>query len=118
MPPVSAQEEQLLSAILDHIGPLIVLEPDGRIARFNRAAERLINRDASELTGRSLFEAGLGEVQQAFAVATSDERGERVLQWFDTPDGRRLVGWRGRAVYGRRGQGRCAVREGIHPTGG
>jgi len=117
MPPVSAQDEQLLSAIVDHIGALVVLEPDGRIARINRAAERLVGRDSSELTGRALDDAGLSAVEQAFVAARGDdERRERVMEWFDTADGRRLIGWRGRAIQSEHGQTRHVVVEGIDLT--
>jgi PAS domain S-box-containing protein len=54
----SLQEERnVLSAILDTVGALVVvLDPLGRIARFNRACERTTGYAADEVTGRHVWD--------------------------------------------------------------
>src|SRR5881396_1415134 len=117
--PRQDEERELLAAVVDHVGPLMVLEPDGKIVRFNRAAARLTGRDAAEAVGRNLFESGLipaeqlAEVHRAFTVTKAEGRQERVLIWYETPDGRRLIGWRGTAIAGEDGLVHHVVVEGL-----
>lgn len=50
-------ERNVLSAILDTVGALVVvLYPDGRIARFNRACEQTTGQSSAEVEGRSLID--------------------------------------------------------------
>src|SRR4051794_14495217 len=115
-------ERDLLEAIVDHIGPLMVLAPDGRIERFNRAAEELTGLRAADVVGQNMFDTGLvdadraEEVHEAFAVTKSAGRHERSLQWFDAPRGRVLIGWRGTAIRGEDGEVRHVVVEGLDLT--
>jgi len=68
-------ERNALSEILDTVGVLVVvLHPDGRIARFNRACEQLSGLSFDEVEGQRLtglfmepdegaaFEAALGDL--------------------------------------------------------
>src|SRR3954463_4507191 len=102
------RDPALPEIVFDHIGPLVVLAPDGRVVRVNPAAEQLFGRGGDEIVGRNLFASGLlaaerlEEVQQAFAITKAEGRHERSLEWFDTPEGGRLIGWRG---AGKRGGG-------------
>ena len=120
--PRQDEERELLAAVVDHVGPLMVLEPDGKIVRFNRAAERLTGREAAEAVGRNLFESGLipaeqlAEVHRAFTVTKAERRQERALTWYETPDGRRLIGWRGTAIAGEDGHVHHVVVEGLDLT--
>src|SRR5436305_576126 len=101
----SAEDErELLASIVHHVGPVVVLEPDARVMRGNRAAERLIGLEASEA------------IRRAFALATTEGRHERTLEWFDTGDGRRLIGWRAAACTAEDGRLRHVVVEGIDLT--
>jgi PAS domain S-box-containing protein len=120
--PAEDEEHDLLAAVVDHVGPLMVLEPDGRIVRFNPAAARLTGRDASEALGRNLFDSGLiateqlADLHRAFAATKSEGRRERTLAWYDTPDGPRLIGWAGTAIAGEDGQVHHVVVQGIDLT--
>ena len=98
------EERDVLASIVDHVGPLVVLDPDGHVALLNRAAERLLGGEVSE------------PVRQAFARAKADAGQERTLEWFDTDEGRCLIGWRGSAIPGDDGRPRRVVVEGIDLT--
>ena len=51
------QQRNLLSAILDTVGALVVvLDQEGRIIRFNRACEQLTGYAFSEVQGRPLWD--------------------------------------------------------------
>src|SRR3954462_2663193 len=112
----------LANIIFDHVGPLVVLAPDGRVVRVNPAAEVLFGRGGDEGVGRNLFDSGLiaaerlEEVQQAFAITKAEGRHERSLEWFDTPEGGRLIGWRGTAMHGDDGAVHHVVVEGVDLT--
>ncbi|HEY3187088.1 MAG TPA: ATP-binding protein [Solirubrobacteraceae bacterium] len=115
-------DHDLLAAVVDHVGPLMVLEPEGRIVRFNPAAERLTGRDAAEAVGRNLFDSGLipseqlAELRRALALTQSEGRRERALTWYETPDGRRLIGWHATAIAGDDGRVHHLVIEGLDLT--
>ena len=52
---ISATAEDRLSALLDAaVDAIILIDPRGRIARFNHAAERLFGYSASEVQGRNV----------------------------------------------------------------
>jgi|tagenome__1003787_1003787.scaffolds.fasta_scaffold20875719_3 PAS domain S-box-containing protein len=120
--PAADAERELLEAIVDHIGALMVLEPDGRILRFNAAAEQLTGLRAADVVGRNMFDTGLidservTEVHEAFAVTKSSGRHERSMQWYEGPRGRVLVGWRGTAIRGADGEVHHVVVEGLDLT--
>lgn len=73
------QEFALTSAVLDTCGALIiVLDRDGRIIRFNRAAEKLTGRRFDEVRGESYFELllwpeDLRAVREVFARLLAGE---------------------------------------------
>src|SRR4051812_25122773 len=120
--PSADAERELLEAIVDHIGALMVLDPDGRIVRFNPAAEQLTGLRAADVVGQKMFDTGListervAEVHDAFDVTKSTGRHERSLHWYDGHRGRVLVGWRGTAIRGRDGEVHHVVVEGLDLT--
>ena len=65
------QERNVASAILDTVGALVVvLDPEGRIVRFNRAWERTTGYELAEVKGRRLGELFLApEEAQRFQAA-------------------------------------------------
>src|SRR5437764_4743694 len=117
-----ADDPALLEAVIDHVGPLVVLAPDGRVVRVNPAAEQLFGRGGDEIVGRNLFDSGLiaserlEEVQQAFAITKAEGHHQRSLEWFETPDGGRLIGWRGTAMHGDDGAVHHVAVEGVDLT--
>src|SRR2546423_1725946 len=97
-------ERELLASIIDHVGPVVVLDADGRAVHINGAAERLMGLEPSEA------------VQRAFALAKAEECPERTLEWFEADDGRSLIGWRGTAIAGEDGALRHVAVAGIDLT--
>lgn len=93
------QERHVLSAILDTVGALVVvLHPDGRIARFNRACEQLSGLSCDQVEGQRLpdlfkapdeaagFDAALGD------LAAGRSTGDCETTW-RTPLGARRISW-------------------------
>src|SRR3954453_17862686 len=109
--PAADAERELLEAIVDQIGALMVLEPDGRIVRFNAAAEEVTGLRAADVIGRNMFAPGLtapdraNAVHEAFSLTKDRGRHERSMQWYDGPRGRVLIGWGGPGVRGAGGGG-------------
>src|SRR3954453_11652422 len=116
------RDPALADIVFDHAGPLIILTPDGRVGRVTPAAEQIFGRGGDEIVGRSLFDSGLiaserlEEVQQAFSITKAEGRHERSLEWFDTPEGGQLIGWRGTAMRGDDGAVHHVVVEGVDLT--
>ena len=51
------EERNVVSAILDTVGALVVvLDPHGRIVRFNRACERTSGFDFADVKGRYIWD--------------------------------------------------------------
>ena len=120
--PAGDAERELLEAIVDQIGALMVLEPDGRIVRFNAAAEEVTGLRAADVIGRNMFDTGLiaaeraNAVHEAFTLTKDRGRHERSMQWYDGPRGRVLIGWRGTAIRGADGEVHHIVVEGLDLT--
>lgn len=92
-------EHQLDAAIFDTVADLIVvLDPDGRVVRFNRACERLTGRPRDEAIGRFLWDFALPpeEVERAqnfFARMKIDGvPADYENEWL-TLKGRRTIHW-------------------------
>jgi two-component system CheB/CheR fusion protein len=93
------EERHLLSAILDTVAALVVvLHPDGRIARFNRACEQLSGLSFHEVEGRRLTDLFMAPDEAAtFDAAVRDlgagrPTGECETTW-RTPLGSRQISW-------------------------
>ena len=110
------EERNVVSAILDTVGALvIVLDPDGRIVRFNRACERSTGCTFAEAAGRYVWDlfipAGrVGRLQDEFRQDAGRPAAERLsnVTWLARDGRRRLIAWSG-TVAGRR-------QDGIRPT--
>jgi PAS domain S-box-containing protein len=94
------QERNVASAILDTVGALVVvLDPRGRIVRFNRACEKTTGYAFAEVQGRRIEELFLppeeiGRFQFVFGqliggAAVSDYESH----WLTRNGGRRLISW-------------------------
>jgi PAS domain S-box-containing protein len=113
------EERSLASTILDTVGALVVvLDPEGRIVRFNRACEWASGRDFSTVRGRhvsELFETP-EEADRFRAVVEQWRSGggpaEYDGSWVNERGERRIITWSGTLL--RAGDGRV---EYIIPTG-
>jgi two-component system, sensor histidine kinase and response regulator len=87
------------SAVVDTAGSLVmVLDPHGRIERFNRACERLTGRTEQELRGRRptelVAERGRDSVERTFADATAADFPIAFdIEWIAADGGHRLIAW-------------------------
>lgn len=121
---VSAQEERsLLGAVLDTVDALVVvLDPKGRILRFNRACERITGYSGEEVIGeqvgdlflskedRHCFEGIFEQVREGCAPR------ERESYWLMRDGSRRLIGWSITIVPNGRGAPRFIIAAGIDRT--
>ncbi len=90
-------ERNFASAVVDTVAALVlVLDPEGRIVRFNRACEQTTGYDSSEVAGRQVWELVRGAGRRR-TVPRSVRRGVRrpasgdVREHVDQPAGRAAV---------------------------
>ena len=117
------QERNVVSAILDTVSALVlVLDPAGRIVRFNRACERV--------TGRSFDEVRYKYVWELFTEADEAEHFRSVFEemragqshneyeshWVTRDGARRLISWSGTAMPGDRGAPVYIIATGVDIT--
>jgi PAS domain S-box-containing protein len=98
------------NAVVDTAGTLVmVLDPQGRVERFNRTCERLTGRSEAEMRGRRptelVAEHDRERVEAAFrGVTASDFPISFEIEWMD-PDGRpRLIAWTNSCLVDARGE--------------
>src|SRR5579863_7463150 len=94
------QESNLLSAILDTVGALVVvLDQEGRIIRFNRACEQLTGYTSSEAQGRAIWDLFLvpeeiGEFKSVFQKISSNvSRTEYESSWLTRNGSPKTIAW-------------------------
>ena len=91
------RERAFSAAVLDNAGSLVVvLDPEGRIVRFNRACERVTGYAAEDVLGRRLCEAVVcaDEVKRASADLINLAPGQVVERRWRTKGGdSRLIEW-------------------------
>jgi PAS domain S-box-containing protein len=94
------QERNVLSAILDTVGALvIVLDPKGRIVRFNRACEQTTGYSFPEVKGKYIWELFLPPEEidgfKALLAQSSSGRplGEYESHWLTRDGASRLIAW-------------------------
>src|SRR5208282_4350946 len=107
----SLQEERnVLSAILDIVGALIVvLDPQGRIVRFNRTCEQTTGYSFAEVRGRYVWDLFLTpeEVDKFKAIFDQSSSphlpGTYETNWLTRDGRRRLVTWSSTILAGKQG---------------
>jgi PAS domain S-box-containing protein len=117
------EERNVLSAILDIVGALIVvLDPDGRIIRFNRTCEQTTGYTFAEVRGRFVWDLFLmpEEVDSFKAIFEQPNSarlsGDYQTYWL-TRDGRsRLITWSSRILAGKNGATSHVIVTGIDVT--
>lgn len=117
------QERHVVSAILDTVGALVVvLDPDGRITRFNRACELTTGYSLEEVRGKSLWDLFLmpDEVERfksTFAQLSADLLPEDYQTYWVTRHGtRRLIAWSSTILPGSNGTPNYIIATGIDIT--
>ncbi len=116
-------ERNFAAAVLDTVGALvIVLDPHGRIVRFNRACEQLTGYDFEEVRGRIFWEIVLPpelveEVRLIFnQLVKSGFPNKHINEWFSRTNQRRLISWSNTAITGSTGQVEYVIATGIDIT--
>jgi PAS domain S-box-containing protein len=116
-------ERDLLSAVLDTVGALVVvLDPEGRIIRFNRACERTTGYSFAEVGGEFLWDFLLipEEIEAVKAVIKELQAGQFPNQhenfWVARDGARRLIAWSNTALLDDVGSVGYVVGTGIDVT--
>jgi PAS domain S-box-containing protein len=94
------EERNVASAILDTVGALVVvLDPLGRIVRFNRACERATGCSLAEVEGKHLWDLfmALEDSERFRTIFERLKQGELPddyeSYWVNREGGRRLIAW-------------------------
>jgi PAS domain S-box-containing protein len=117
------EERNVVSAILDTVGALVVvLDPEGRIIRFNRAGEQSTGYCSAEVAGRRIWDLFMvpEEVEGFKAVferLSRDQRPSDYEGYLVRRDGeRRLIAWSSTLLPGRDGNPASVIATGIDVT--
>jgi len=120
------QERDFTNAVIDTAGALVVvLDPEGHILRFNRAAEQLSGYSLAEVKGRLLWDLGLippedvPSVKQAFEQLKGNyslflNRHENF--WHTKQGALRLISWSNTALINAAGEVEFVMGTGIDIT--
>ena len=117
------EERNVLSAILDIVGALIVvLDPQGRIVRFNRACEETTGYSFAEVRGKFVWDLFLmPEEVDTFKAIFEDPRraqlpGDYETYWLTRDGAPRLVTWSSTTLAGKSGSPSHVIVTGIDTT--
>ena len=120
---VLSAERDFVSAVLDTASALIVvLDPKGRIIRFNRACERLTRYSFAEVRGRCLWDLLIipEEVEPVKAIfeelRNGQFPGESENYWVTKDEERRVIVWSGNALKNADGSVKYFIAAGIDIT--
>jgi PAS domain S-box-containing protein len=118
-----SSQRQFSNAIVDTAGALIVvLDPEGRIVRFNRACEKTTGYAASEVEGRPVWEVLIPpeerhEVRRVFGGLVEDISFSTHENHWLTKDGeRRRISWANTRVLDPGGELQWVIGTGIDVT--
>jgi PAS domain S-box-containing protein len=117
------EERNVLSALLDTVGALVVvLDPAGRIIRFNRACELVSGYDFAEVEGRYVWDLFMqaedaGELKTLLKnISSSDVAREYESQWIVRDGSQRLISWSSTALPGLEPKPAYIIATGIDIT--
>ncbi|MEN9229670.1 MAG: PAS domain S-box protein [Thermostichus sp. DG02_5_bins_236] len=118
------QERDFTNAVIDTAGALVVvMDPEGRILRFNQAAEQMSGYALAEVRGRSLWDVGLippeniAGVKQAFQSLKINNYLNRHENFWCTKQGTlRLISWSNTALINENGSIEFIMGTGIDVT--
>src|SRR5580704_14543285 len=117
------EERNVLSAILDIVGALIVvLDSKGRIVRFNRACEQTTGYSFEEVRGKYVWDLFLmpEEVDNFKAILrqpnSAQTPGDYETYWLTRDGNPRLISWSGTVLAGKNGAPSNVIVTGIDIT--
>ena len=99
------KERNVISAILDTVGALVVvLDPDGRIVRFNRACEQLSGQSFEQARGEHVWDVfAVGEESRRFQSMFRQMRDQELhreyeISWRSKDGEQRTIAWSARVL--------------------
>jgi PAS domain S-box-containing protein len=117
------QERNVVSAILDTVGALVVvLDPEGRIVRFNRACELMTGYSLEEVRGKCVWDFFLvpeevDRFKSIFVQLSANLLPEDYQSYWVTRHGtKRLIAWSGTMLPGTDGTQNYIIATGIDIT--
>ncbi len=117
------EERNVLSAILDTVGALIVvLDPRGRIVRFNRACERTTGFSSEDVKGKFLADLFVNSAESEGFQAMFEDVGsgrmpaEFESNWLSWNGTARLIAWSTTVLDGKDGAAKRIIATGIDIT--
>jgi PAS domain S-box-containing protein len=117
------EERNVVSAILHTVGALVVvLDPEGRIIRINRACEQTSGYESGEVVGRTIWDLFMvpeevDRFKSVFQQLWSDQRAGDYEGYLVKRDGtRRLIAWSSTVLPGRERMPACIIATGIDIT--
>jgi diguanylate cyclase (GGDEF)-like protein/PAS domain S-box-containing protein len=117
------KERDFISTLLDTVGALVVvLDPQGRIVRFNRACEQVSGYTFEEVEGQLVWDflippEEVATVQKVFqGLLTDFVPGEHENYWISRDGQRRLIAWSNTSLKDARGHVTHVIGTGIDVT--
>jgi PAS domain S-box-containing protein len=117
------QERNVVSAILDTVGALVVvLDPEGRITRFNRACELTTGYSLEEVRGKYIWDFFLVPEEIERFKSTFSQLGADLLPedyqsyWVTRHGTKRLIAWSSTMLPGNNGTPNYIIATGIDIT--
>jgi PAS domain S-box-containing protein len=117
------EERNVVSAILDTVGALVVvLDPEGRIIRFNRACEQMTGYSFAEVQGRQIWDLLLvpKEIERfkaSFRNTLADQRPQEYEScWVNRKGKQRMIAWSITALPGTGEAAAYIIASGIDIT--
>ncbi len=117
------EERNVVTAILDTVGALvIVLDPEGRIVRFNRACERSTGYTFAEASGKHVWDLFIPPEESAGFRTHFEKMRAGHLQndyecpWLAREGTRRVIAWSGTSLGARNGAAAYVIATGIDIT--
>jgi PAS domain S-box-containing protein len=117
------EERNVVSAILDTVGALVVvLDPEGRITRFNRAGEQSTGYSFAEVAGKRIWDLFMvpeetGRFRAIFEQLCRDQMPNDYESYLVKRDGERsLIAWSSTLLPGHEGNAASVIVTGIDIT--
>jgi PAS domain S-box-containing protein len=117
------EERNVVTAILDTVGALvIVLDPSGRIVRFNRACERSTGYSFAQVSGQRVWDLFIPPEETAGfrmnfeKMCAGQLQNDFECQWLARDGSRRLIAWSGTALRGGKATPAIVIATGIDIT--
>jgi PAS domain S-box-containing protein len=117
------EERNVVSAILDTVGALVVvLDPEGRIIRFNRTCEQMSGYSFAEVQGKAIWDlfliaADAERFQSSFRKTRAEQRPQEYeSSWVSRDGSQRIIAWSTTVLPGANEAASFVIASGIDIT--